>query len=412
MSVIDAPSGRGSDTSMATPSNTRLVIPVLSAANFMIGMGAFMVIGLLNPIADDFSISPARAGLLMTLYAMSYAVLSPLLVSLTGSVGRRRILAGGLTIFALGNLFAALAPNDTILFSARILAASGAGLVTPVAASVAAGLSEPGRQARALAAVFFGLTLSQVLGVPAGSYIAFTFGWQVAFLIVFALCLPLVALIWIILPAGLAFQPVSIRDLGRTLVSVRQMVALLFTLLFVGGTYVVYTYISPLLGRTMGFGRDGITLILLLFGLGAVVGNLLGGQLSDRIGTVRTLCLLAVVQACVLPGFSALPLPVVAVFALSFVWSAFGWSFTAPQQARLIGIDPENASVMLALNAGCIYLGSALGSWVGGLILSSGGTTPSDEAFLMLGWAGGGVALSSLFVILLSHRLETRHARR
>ncbi|MEX0338827.1 MAG: MFS transporter [Arenibacterium sp.] len=396
---------------MTTSRNTRLVIPVLSGANFMIGMGAFMVIGLLNPVAEDFAISPARAGLLMTLYAMSYAILSPLLVSLTGAVGRRRILAGGLTLFAFGNLLAAFAPNDTTLFFARILAASGAGLVTPVAASVAAGLSEPGRQARALAAVFFGLTLAQVLGVPAGSYIAFTFGWRVAFFIVFALSLPIVALIWFFVPAGLAFQPVSIRDLGRTLISPRQMVALLFTLLFVGGTYVVYTYISPLLGRMMGFERDGITLILLLFGLGAVVGNLLGGQLSDRIGTVRTLCLLAIVQACVLPGFSALPLPVVAVFALSFVWSAFGWSFTAPQQARLIGIDPENASVMLALNAGCIYLGSALGSWIGGMILSASGNTPSDAAFLSLGWAGGGVALASLGVIILSHQLERRHAR-
>ena len=396
---------------MTSSRSTNLVIPVLSAANFMIGMGAFMVIGLLNPVADDFAISPARAGLLMTLYATSYAILSPLLVSLTGAVGRRRVLAGGLALFALGNLIAAVAPSDSMLLFARILAASGAGLVTPVAASVAAGLSEPGRQARALAAVFFGLTLAQVLGVPAGSYIAFTFGWRTAFVVVFAASLPIVALIWFLVPAGLAFQPVSIRDLGRTLVSLRQMVALLFTLLFVGGTYVVYTYISPLLGRMMGFERDGITLILLLFGLGAVVGNLLGGQLSDRIGTVRTLCLLAIVQACVLPSFSALPLPIVVLFALCFGWSAFGWSFTAPQQARLIGIDPENASVMLALNAGCIYLGSALGSWIGGLILAADGDTPSNAAFLSLGWAGGAVAFASLAVILLSHQLETRHAR-
>jgi DHA1 family inner membrane transport protein len=162
----------------------------------------------------------------------------------------------------------------------------------------------------------------------------------------------------------------------------------------------------------MGFGRDGITTILLLFGLGAVAGNLLGGQLSDRIGTVPTLCLLALVQTTVLCGFSTLPLPVPAVFALSFTWSAFGWSFTAPQQARLISIDPENASVMLALNAGCIYLGSALGSWIGGLILSTTGDAPDEAAFLSLGVTGGAVAFASLCVILLSHGLERRHAPR
>jgi len=338
----------------------------------------------------------------MTLYATSYAILSPLLVSLTGSVGRRRILMAGLTIFAAGNLLAALAPTETVLFAARILAAAGAGLVTPVAAAVAAGLAAPGRQARALAGVFFGFTLSQVIGVPAGGFIAYTFGWRSAFLLVFAMALPIIALIWWRVPAGLQFRPVSLADLGRTLTHLPSLAGLGFTVFFVGGTYVVYTFISPLLATTMGFGRDGITLVLLLFGLGAVLGNLFSGLVADRIGSFRTLGLLALIQACILPWFSALPFAAPLLLMLSLGWAAFGWSFTAPQQARLIDIDPANASVILALNAGCIYLGSAFGSWIGGQALEWAGLG-------VLGIIGGAVVLMSLVFLIASERYRRHH---
>ncbi len=383
------------------PDPSRFALPILSAANFVIGMGAFMVIGLLIPVADAFSLSTSTAGLLMTLYATSYAVLSPLLVSLTGAVGRRRILAAGLSVFAAANLLAALAPDETVLFAARVLAAAGAGLVTPVAAAVAAGLSAPDRQGRALTAVFFGFTLSQVVGVPAGGFIAYTFGWRSAFALVAVMALPIIALIWLRIPAGLSFRPVSLADLRRTLGHGPSLIGLGFTVLFVSGTYVVYTYISPLMNARMGFGRDGITLMLLLFGLGAVIGNLFAGPASDRIGTFRTLAILALVQTAILPWFSALPLPVVLLLGLCIGWSAFGWSFTAPQQARLIAIDPANASVILALNAGCIYLGSAFGSWVGGVALASAGLDA-------LGFIGGGVVCSSLIFLIASERIRRR----
>lgn len=380
---------------------SRAAIPILSAANFVIGMGAFMVVGLLLPVANAFDLSPSEAGLLMTLYAVAYAVLSPVLLSLTGAVGRRRILMTGLGLFAGANLLAALAPTPGVLFAARVLAAAGAGLVTPVAAAVAAGLSAPGRQGRALAGVFVGFTLSQVLGVPAGGFIAFTFGWRSAFLVVAVLAVPVLVLVWRVIPAGLSFAPVSLRDLGRTLGHVPSLVGLAFSGVFVGGTYVVYTYISPLLHQTMGMGRDGITLVLLLFGLGAVLGNLACGPVSDRIGTFRTLLLLVVVQGSVLPWFSTLPMPMGALLGLSIAWAAFGWSFTAPQQARLIGIDPGNASVILALNAGFIYLGSALGSWVGGVALARFG-------LLSLGALGGAVVVSSAVFLLVSEGIRRR----
>lgn len=374
-----------------------LVIPVLSAANFIIGMGAFMVVGLLNPVAEAFAMTPAMAGNLMLYYALGYAVLSPVLVALTGAIGRRRVLAVGLLVFALANLVAALAADETLLFASRVLAAAGAGLITPVAASVAAGLSAPDRQARALAAVFFGLTLSQVFGVPAGGFIAYTFGWRTAFALVALLTLPVVLLIWVLVPAGLSFSPVSLRDLGRTLTNPRQMMAISFTTVFLGAIYIVYTFVAPLLAETMGFARNGITLVLLVFGLGAVAGNLMGGQITDRIGPFRTLMGLTVAQMLIMPLFSLLPMSGAALMALAFCWALFGWSFAAAQQVRLIALDPSNAPVLLALNAAAIYIGAAIGSAIGAAVIDSAGLT-------WLGVAGGLGAVISAIVLALARR--------
>ncbi len=376
-----------------TPNRT--LIPVLSAANFVIGMGAFVLIGMLTPLGEGLGITPARTGWIMTTYALAYAVLSPLLVSLTGQIGRRRVLAFALGTFAAANLLSALAMNEVMLHGARILAAAGAGVMTPVTAAVAAGLSAEEERGKALAAVFFGLTLAQVLGVPAGSWIAYTFGWRVAFGVVVMLAIPVIIMVWRVVPAGLAFQVVTLRDLGRTLGEARTMLAVMFTTTFLTGIYVVYTYLAPLLEDTMGYGRDGITMVLVVFGLGAVGGNLLGGRMTDRIGPFRTLICLSIIQFVTMPLLSLLPLPDIWVFVICGLWSVFGWSFMAAQQVRIISIAPESAAIVLALNAAAIYIGAAIGSAIGSAVISGYGVTG-------LGVAGGFVALLAVIHISVS----------
>lgn len=384
-------------------SSPRTVIAILSTANFVTGIGAFVIVGLLNPLAADLGMSAAQAGWIMVVYALAYAVLSPLLVSATGRIGRRRVLAFAFGLFALSNLIAALATGPGLMFASRIIAAAGAGVVTPVAAAVAAGLSPPERRARALAAVFFGLTLAQVLGVPAGSYIAYTFGWRIAFGLVALLALPCLWLIWTRVPSGLSFAPVSLKDLGRTLGNLPQMIAVAFTAALMGSIYVIYTYISPLLAETMAFGRDGIALVLLIFGLGAVAGNLGGGAVTDRIGPVRTLSILAVAQMLIMPAFSLLPMPVPMLLILSFLWAIFGWSFMAAQQVRLISLDQEQASVLLALNAAAIYVGAALGSAIGSAVISNFGLAA-------LGLTGGLCAIGALLTLFVGERMRMAQA--
>ena len=387
-----------------TTQPSKLILPTLAAANFIIGMGAFMIVGMLNTVAETFSMSPARSGWLMILYSLGYAFSSPLLVSLTGGIGRRRILTAGLGLFALSCLVAAVAPTEAILLGSRVLAAAGAGIVTPVAAAVASGLSPPHRQARALATVFLGLSLAQVLGVPFGGFVAYTFGWRTAFLMVALLSLPVLLLIWIRVPAGLSFRPVSLRDLGRCLVDFRLMLAISFTSFYLGSNYVVYTFIAPLLSETMEFGRNGITLLMLTAGGGAVVGNLLGGWVTDRIGPFRTLLFLASAQVVIMPFYSGLPVPVLLLIAVSFVWAGVGWAFMAAQQSRLLAIAPENASILMALNAAAIYIGAAIGSGAGAAVISRSGLGA-------LGYTGASGALVALVILLISQRLNSGRTR-
>lgn len=360
-----APSGH--DGAMSESTTRQLWL--LALANFVIGMGAFVVVGVLSPVAQAFGVTRPEAGALMSVYAATYAVASPLLVAATGRLDRRLLLILGLILFGLGALAAALAPSFALLLVARALMPLGGGLVTPVAASIGVALAGAGQQGRALAIVFGGLTLAQVLGVPAGAWLGYALGWQAAFAVVAALWLLGLTAIALALPAGIAVPVASLASLGAVLRSGRLMLAIAFTALFIGALYVCYTFLAPLLETLYGLSRDGVTGMLLLFGLGAVVGNAMGGRLTDRIGSRRTLVLLCLAQSLLMPALTLPTWPLAVVGALIGVWSVFGWSFMVPQQARLAALDPPRLPVLFALNASAIYVGATLGSSVGGAVL-------------------------------------------
>ena len=348
----------------------KLILPVISTCNFLIGVGAFVIIGVLEPLGASLNVAPERAGILMTVYALAYAVLSPVLVSVTGHIGRRRVMAFGLTVFLCSAILSAMATSLTMLAAARVLAAAGAGMFTPVGAAVVAGLFPEDQRARVLAAAMFGFTLAQVLGVPAGSWVAYTFGWRYAFWGVVILNLPCIFLIWTFVPAGLKFQPVSLDDLRSILTNGRMMLAISFTGMFLGAIYVLYTYFTPMLSQMMGMGRDGITFILVLSGVGAVAGNIIGGIMADRLGWYKTLIILCCAQMLLMPIYSFLPIAMPGFFVLSIAWSIAGWSFMAGQQMRLIGLAGPKAPVVLALTAACIYIGAAIGSAIGSVVIA------------------------------------------
>ena len=386
---------------MSSRASDPLLIPLLSLGNFVIGVAGFAIVGILEPLGQDMGRSAASAGQLLTVYALAYAVLSPVMVALTGQVGRRRVLAAAVVLVSLAALISAIAPSFTVLNIGRIVAAAGAGIYTPIAAAVAAALYPEEQRAKVLAAVFFGLTISQVIGVPAGSWLAYSFGWRWAFWMIFAMGLPLIWMIWRRVPAGLRFQPVSMSDLGQVLQQGRMMLAVMFTASFLGAIYVLYTYIAPLLSEMMGLGRDGIALVLLVFGLGAVGGNIMGGILADRLGWRITLIFLCICQMLIMPVYSLLPFAMPYLLGLSFLWSLFGWAFMAGQQSRLISVAGAQAPVVLALNAAAIYIGAAIGSAIGGVVIAVFGISA-------IGLAAGLASTIALIHLTLSTRFSPR----
>lgn len=376
---------------------------ILATCNFVIGMGAFSVVGMLEPMAEGLSVPVTTVGALLTAYSVAYAISSPILVALTGRVGRRRVLALGLSVFTLATLASALAAGLGMLYAARILSAAGAGMVSPVALAIAAALAPPERRGRALSSVFMGITLSQVAGVPVGSWLAYTFGWRSVFVLVAVMAVPCLWLVWTRVPAGLRFSPVSLRDLGGVLRDAVALATVGFTVVFVGAIYVVYTYLPPLLSETMGYGRDGISLALLLFGIGAPIGNLIGGRMADRLGPARSLILLCALEAVSLPLFALLPVPGALLLGFIFLWSLIGWCFSPSQQLRLVSLAPELASVLMSLHAASIYIGIAAGSAIGGVAMTAGGP-------LALGPAAAVVVLAALGVLVWSDRAARRRA--
>ena len=378
-----------------------MLIWLLSAGNFVIGMGAFMVIGLMPLLAEDLGVGQGRAGTVLTIYALAYAIGSPLLVALTGRVPRRALLAAAMGLFGLAALGAALAPTLPLLLAARVAGALGAGLFSPLAAATAAGLSPPAGRGRALARVFFGLTLAQVIGVPAGAWLAYSLSWHLAFLIVAVLALPVVVGVLRVVPRDLAFQPTTLRGLGAALADLRGLVTTAYTALFLGAVYILFTYIAALLQQQMGYDGSGVSLFLFVFGIGAVGGNLLGGVLADRLGPQRTLTLLAGAQVLLMPLFSLLPMPDALLLSLGLVWSLAGWSFMPSQQMRLIEMAPERQNVNLALNAAAIYAGAGLGGWVGGMVIEAFGLRAT-------GLAAGLAMTLALSNLWLAARLRRR----
>src|SRR5579863_1227833 len=246
------------------------LLTLLSFANFVIGMGGFVVIGVLSPIAEGFGVSRPDAGWTMTAYAIVYCVASPLSVALTGRMDRKLVLLIGMAVFLAGALVAAFAHLFSTLLVGRAVMALGAGLVTPVTAAIAAALATPAERGAALAKVFAGLTVAQVLGVPVGAKLGYAFGWQSAFFAVAALTALGGAVLWRFTPSDVRTPANSLSSLGEALINWRMMSAVAFTAIFIGALYVLYTFLARFLEVRDGLSGDGVTVTLALYGLGAV----------------------------------------------------------------------------------------------------------------------------------------------
>ena len=370
----------------------RSLLLVLALGNFVLGTGAFVLPALLQPLAADLGTSLAAAGWLMSGYALAYAFAAPLLTAVTGRWPRRRVLLTGLVLIAIGNGVLAAANGLAAAHLGRVVAALGGALYTPIAASIAIAVTAPERRGRALALVFAGITVAQVLGIPLGTLAASGLGWRAVFATVALAALAVAGVVRETLPADVAAPAATLGQLGTLLRDPGALLALGVTVAFFAGQFVVITFLGPVITSAAGVGSAGLSLLLWLFGVAAVVANLLAGAATDRFGPVPTLTFLTIASAAVLAGLPALEGQAWAAALLLVLWGLTGYGFMTPQQARLVALLPGAAGLALSLNASGLYVGSAIGGAVGGLLL---------ERFGMPALGVGVVALLGASLVLL-----------
>ena len=365
--------------------HARLLLPALGASYFLFGTASLAVIGLLEAMASAWQVTPARIAELVAVHSLTFAVAAPLLQVLFGHRPRRELISGGLLLLGLGALATVMAPDWSAGLAARVLMALGAAAIGPAASAQGAALVEPSRQAGALATIFAGMTLAIVLGTPLAAWLGHVGSWRTVFMLL-AIGAPLLGLmLWRALGAGTAGPRIAGSGFLRVLERPATAWALLMMLLLMAGQFCAYTLLVPLMTQRFGLASGDMTPLLMLFGLGGVVGNLLAGRFGSRLGPVRLIRFSMLGLTLAFAGLMLTPARPLPGVLLMMLWSVCGLLFATPQQQRLIQlVPPALRSLALAANASAMYLGMSLGAWSGARLYGLAGVETLIPASLLL----------------------------
>ncbi|WP_319453762.1 MULTISPECIES: MFS transporter [unclassified Mycobacterium] len=370
------------------PSVRWLAVFALALGGFGIGTTEFVAMGLLPDIASSLGVTEPTAGHVISAYALGVVVGAPLIASLTARMERKTLLLGLMVVFTLGNLVSVFAPTYGTLMAARFVAGLPHGAFFGIAALVAAHLMGPQNRAKAVAHVLTGLTVATVVGVPVASWLGQSFGWRAAFGLVVAVGLVTLTALWFWLPNMRAMHVTSpVTELGA-LKRVQVWLALLVGMVGFGGMFAVYTYVSTTLTDVAGLSRGLIPLALMVFGLGMVIGNLVGGKMAD-ISVLRGLYVSISALGVVLALFVlAAHNPWTAMAGL-FLIGAAGSAIGPALQTRLMDVAHDAQTLAAALNHSALNIANATGAWVGGIVIAAGyGYTAPAAAGALLAVAG------------------------
>lgn len=368
---------------------------ILALGSFALGTDVFVIAGILPELCADLAVSLNAGGWLVSAFAFTYALASPVLAVVTGTVERRNLLLGSFGLFCAANVISATAPSYEVLLMSRVFAALGAALYMPTAAAIAVSLAPEEKRGRALALVTAGMTVAVVVGVPLGTWIGAYAGWRATF--------------WLIaLLGGIALVGIRLRippvaagkaiGWGARMALLKQppvLMALTLTVLWTAGGFTVYSYLALLLTQVTHVPQSEVGAMLLLFGAAGVVGNFIGGYGADRWGATATMATALAILTAVFAALAWSATHVVTVAVAMTVWGIAGWMLTPPQQHRLVGWAPHIPGAVLALNGSAIYLGIGLGTSLGGLLVQQA----SPRA---LGWGGSTLEGIALLVLLAS----------
>jgi len=380
---------------------TRLPLLALAIASFGIGTTEFVIMGLLPNVAQDLSVTIPQAGMLVSGYALGATFGAPVLAVATARMDRRRALLLLIGIFILGNLLCALAPSYWLLMGARVVTAFCHGSFFGLGAVVAADLVAPQRRAQAIALMFSGLTLANVLGVPFGTALGQAFGWRAAFWAVVGIGILAATALMVWLPRNIRPQGPGLLAEARTLGRSQVVLAMLISVISSASLFSVFTYITPILEHVTGVIAHNVTLILLLFGVALTLGNFVGGRLGDW-RLMPAMIGILVLLIAVLAAFAQTNREVWTACANIFGWGILAFALISPLQMRVVNEASGAPNLASTLNQGAFNFGNATGAWVGGSALDHG------LGYGELPWIGAGLATLALALTVLSYVLERR----
>lgn len=381
-----------------------LPILALAVASFCIGTTEFVIMGLLPEVAADLGVSIPAAGLLVTGYALGVVIGAPIIAVGTARLPRKPVLIGLTMMFVLGNLLCAIAPTYWTLMIARVITAFGHGAFFGIGSVVAASLVPANKRASAIALMFAGLTLANILGVPGGTALGEAYGWRMTFFAVVVIGLLSVAAIAFLVPAGVA-PPGKGGVAGevKVLGKLQVWLAMIISALASGSLFAVFTYIKPILTDVTGVSVESVTWVLLLFGGGMTIGNIIGGKLADW-KLMPTAIGALVVMAAIHVAFAELSYSAPAAILLVFLWGVITFVIVPPMQMRVVETASEAPNLAATLNQGAFNAGNAAGAWIGGAAISWG------VSYADLPFVGAAIALSAFGVAVLSFALDRRDA--
>ncbi|MDH0370367.1 MFS transporter [Comamonas aquatica] len=374
-----------------------LALFALAVGAFAIGTTEFSPMGLLPVIAEGVQVSIPTAGMLVSAYAIGVMLGAPVMTLLFSRWGRRKALVALMLIFTVGNLLSALAPGYTSLLLSRLITSLNHGAFFGIGAVVAASVVPKDKQASAIAAMFMGLTVANIGGVPVATWVGQQLGWRLAFGGTALLGLITMAALWLALPPGEAGPRPNVRRELAVLVQPSVLLAMGTTVLGSGAMFALYTYVAPVLTELTQASPGFVALALVLIGVGFTLGNSLGGRLADWSLDGATLLILATLALtmAVLPLLLATQLG--AAIGL-VVWGAAAFGIVPPVQMRVMQAAAQAPSLASSVNVGAFNLGNALGAALGGLVISLG------WGYAAVPWVGAALAASGLGLAWLGRR--------
>ncbi|MGM0969038.1 hypothetical protein C2W59_01328 [Bacillus pumilus] len=372
----------------------KTVVYLLALAAFLIGTIEYIITGIIQMVADDLHVTTSAAGLLVTSLALSAAIGAPIVIALTINIDRRKILSWMLMIFILSNFITSVSHSFEMVMMTRILQGISGGTAIVVAMAVATRLVEREKRGTAIGIILMGLSSSLVLGVPIGTFLSSMIGWKALFAAIGLITLIPLIVVYRRIPSMKEQEPVTLRMQLSILKDKRILLAVAVTLFYVGGYSTLFTYLTPFLQASANLSITEISGILLLAGICSFLGSSLGGMAADKKGPIFTIFSGIILQIIMLLLLSFVTGNLVVMVAVIMIWMIATWSTSPAQQLYLVTLVPKSPDIALSVNTSFIQFGFALGSGVGGIVLS-------ETSILNLSWISAGTVFLALLMTIL-----------